>query len=308
MSSTAAERSISTDALPACLHAENLNRLVSLWDLMKRFDLVHFALHNQMLSTAAGKFMNNEPQTLVHPDIREYVIRKLNEIREYCHAVGFNRAALKVGRSLDRVNFDGGSLVTEGWAASELTGILEFIISDAVDYQFVVVDRERVRYLEQENLFGPKVKEAFPSATQDIREAGSCLAVGCDTGAVFHLMRAVEWALRALCVDLGMRSVRRKNSKTGVVSFTPLGWSEWEVLLNQLRSRIDEVRMKTKRGKKKQLFQEFYYPAIQDIEAIKEAWRNHVMHSRRFYTPEDAEAVMSHVKRLMVKLAERISE
>jgi hypothetical protein len=121
-------------------------------------------------------------------------------------------------------------------------------------------------------------------------------------------MRAVEWSLRALCVDLGLKRIRRKDKKTGKVTHVALAWADWETLLNQIKSRIGKTIAASKRGPKKQLYQEFYYPAIEEIEGFKEAWRNHVMHTRREYNREDAEAVFTHVRRLMTNLATRISE
>ena len=75
-------------------------------------------------------------------------------------------------------------------------------------------------------------------------------------------MRAVEWGLRALCVDMGFRRVRTQKKKTGKVTYIPLGWSDWETLINQLKATVTHKIATTKRGSKKQLYQEFYYPAI----------------------------------------------
>lgn len=62
------------------------------------------------------------------------------------------------------------------------------------------------------------------------------------------------------------------------------------------------------KGPEKQSLQEFYYPALQDIRAIRDAWRNHIMHTRADISPEDAIAIFGHVKRLLSTLAERIKE
>ena len=43
-----------------------------------------------------------------------------------------------------------------------------------------------------------EVNDKFPSAAFDIDEAGKCLAIGRSTAAVFHLMRALETAIRAV--------------------------------------------------------------------------------------------------------------
>ena len=44
------------------------------------------------------------------------------------------------------------------------------------------------------------------------------------------------------------------------------------------------------------------------IRGFRDAWRNHVMHTRAEYSREDASAVLSHVKRLLQTLAVHIKE
>jgi hypothetical protein len=47
-------------------------------------------------------------------------------------------------------------------------------------------------------LFGPQVAKKFRDAANDIEHAGNCLALGESTACVFHLMRAMETAVRRL--------------------------------------------------------------------------------------------------------------
>jgi hypothetical protein len=65
---------------------------------------------------------------------------------------------------------------------------------------------------------------------------------------------------------------------------------------------VNDKLAKIKRGKKKQQLQEFYNPALSEIEAFKDAWRNHVMHNRKVYAAEDALAILAHVKRFLTLL------
>ena len=123
---------------------------------------------------------------------------------------------------------------------------------------------------------------------------------------MFHLMRVVEHGLRAFCVHFGIKRVRKENKKNKKVTYTSLDWEQWDTLLGQMRARVGVRLAAAKRGAKKQTYQEFYLPVFQDIEGIKDAFRNHVMHARRQYSPEDAEAILSHVKRLMNMLSARV--
>jgi hypothetical protein len=191
---------------------------------------------------------------------------------------------------------------------TELRNVRETVTTELSQHRFIRIVPERKDHVDNTSLLGSGVEVAFPSAVPDIREAGNCLAAECNTAAVFHLMRAVEWGLRALCVDLGFKRVKSKFKKSGKVGYIPIEYAEWERLLDELQNRADEKIKRMKRGHRKQDLQQFYYPALQDIRGIRDAWRNHVVHTRDEYLHEDADAILSHVKRLMGTLAARISE
>jgi hypothetical protein len=60
---------------------------------------------------------------------------------------------------------------------------------------FVEPEPKYKQYYEQTFLFGQNVFDAFPSANDDIYEAGMCLALERATGCVMHLNRALECGL-----------------------------------------------------------------------------------------------------------------
>jgi hypothetical protein len=181
---------------------------------------------------------------------------------------------------------------------SEVTHVADAISDEVSKRSFFVVALERREYTGNPKYIGQNVLDAFPSAVDDITEAGNCFAFDCNTAAVFHLMRVVEWGLRALCAHMGLRKAKRRKGKD-----IPISYVDWETMLNQLQPIVDAKIEKMRRGKAKQEAQEFYYPVLQDIRAIRDAWRNHLMHTRASYSSKDAEAILSHVKRLMSTLS-----
>ena len=84
----------------------------------------------------------------------------------------------------------------------------------------------------------------------------------------------------------------------------PIEYSTWEDILKDLRTAINSKLSQIKRGIKRQQLQEFYNPVLSDIESFKDAWRNHVMHTRREYNAKDVASIMSHVHRFMALLVE----
>jgi hypothetical protein len=188
-----------------------------------------------------------------------------------------------------------------------MRNLREAILEDLSKRSYLYIHKEHVAYVDNPAIFGKGVWEAFPSAREDIKQAGNCLAADCNTAVVFHLMRAVEWGLRAFSTHLGVKKLtttRRSGKKT----YTPLDFSEWEKIINALHGSVDAKINKLKRGPDKQRDQEFYYPILQDIKGFKDAWRNHVMHTRAQYTRKDAEAILYHVSRFMIALATRVRE
>jgi hypothetical protein len=190
---------------------------------------------------------------------------------------------------------------------TDIQHVKDSILADVERCVFLRVPQKLRSLVDNDTPFGTLVAAAFPSATTDLREACNCLAADCNTAAVFHSMRAVEWALRALGAHLGFRQLRARK-KSGKRKHVPISHLEWEKIIDQLQVRVDRQIERMRPGKRKQSLQEFYYPALQDTRAIRDAWRNHVMHGRSEYTADDAYAVMAHVERLMTSLATRVSE
>jgi hypothetical protein len=168
--------------------------------------------------------------------------------------------------------------------------------------KFLWVNSEYSSFVDQDQLFGQEVWETFPLARNEIRCVGNCIATDCNTAAVFHLMRTIEWGLRDFCAHLEFEEVCIDWKKK---KFIPVAFSDWDKILNQLPNAVEKKIDAIKRGAKKQSAQEFYLQSLQDIKAVKDAWRNHVMHTRREYTAEDALAIFGHVKNLMIRLSDR---
>ena len=228
------------------------------------------------------------------------------KIEDLCDASGFDAARSCV--NLCRSNHPLDTVIpTVAALEAEVRMIYHMLMSDVWKSRFILVQHEHVRFIDNDALFGPEVQQAFPSASADLREGGNCLATDCNTAAVFHLMRAVEWGLRGFCVDLGFAAVR-SHKKSGRRIYTPVEFSTWEKILDQLPDAITKKVNSFRKRVERQAAQEFYYSAMQEFRAIKDAWRNHVMHTRSEYNAADAEAIRSHVERFLKMLATRIRE
>jgi hypothetical protein len=143
-------------------------------------------------------------------------------------------------------------------------------------------------YFENPKLFGEEVFNAFPSATDDITEAGTCLALERSTACVMHLMRATEAGLRALATKVGV-----------------LNQSDWGAYIREIYKEL-EKQVKAAGGQS--LDHQFYAEAAAQIDNVKRAWRNPTMHVDKSYSQPRAEEILLATKSLMSHLAARISE
>ncbi|MGA3116140.1 MAG: hypothetical protein ABSF90_17100 [Syntrophobacteraceae bacterium] len=291
-------------------------RLLSLWDIMQQFGIRKFCAGFSLLYLREGQIhskMAFDPDELESnaadfEEIKKSAIEALQLMQDECKKCDLKESVEHIKIALQTIVFESNLdsplyqvlFAVESQIRSARTKILE----ELKRRKFLWVDNALSQYVDRDDLFGPEVKAAFPSASPDIKEAGNCLAVGCYTASVFHLMRAVEWGLRAFCTHLGFRKV--KKGKKG--QLVPVPYAEWDRILNQLDEHIQKKVDRYKVGPHKQAAQEFYKSSTQEISAIKDAWRNHVMHTRRDYGLEDVYAIMAHVKRLMVRLSAKISE
>jgi hypothetical protein len=236
------------------------------------------------------------------------ILNDLSALADLCDDVGLNSAHSLVSSIRFHIEGqgEGGSDDAEySSLTAELRNAIDAVIFDFVKRKFAQIPVEFSGFINNDSMFGPEVNSAFPDAAFDLKEAGNCIAIDSGTAGVFHLMRAVEWSLRGLCAHLGVGRVRRAY-KPHKQKYTAIAWAQWERMLEEVQKRIDEKVDKLGPGKKKQELQQFYYPLMQELRGFKEAFRNHVMHSRATYTQKAASDICDHVGRFMKPLAQKL--
>lgn len=134
-------------------------------------------------------------------------------------------------------------------------------------------------YSPQEPLFGKEVEARIEKASDDISEAGKCFAVGRYTASVFHLMRAMEAAVKELSAHLKIEKLER----------------EWGKLLSDIRTKIEAMPKGRERDDWSEVHANLYH--------VKQAWRNDTMHPKATYTEEEAREVFDATKAFMGNLA-----
>lgn len=158
------------------------------------------------------------------------------------------------------------------------------------DVVFGFIPADQAPYFDQKQLFGAEVTARFPESEWEITEAGNCYAHGTYTACVFHLMRALEIALHVLAAELGVKfpaSIELEN---------------WQNIIEKIESAIRKLENQPK-GKQKSEDLKYYSEAAKEFRYFKDAWRNHVSHSRADYDVHEATRIMEHTRDFMKHLA-----
>jgi len=159
--------------------------------------------------------------------------------------------------------------------------------------KLVQIPNLRSEYCDKKDAFGEAVSIAFPSAERDIQEAANCYALGFNTACVFHLMRVLEKGLMALAHSLN-------------VAYTSENWGRILDKIEAAIAPLEKVSIKENPNKLSDL--QFYGESATQFRYFKNAWRNHVVHACVNYGPEEALAIMGHVRDLMQSISKRLSE
>jgi len=255
-------------------------RIVSLWDiLMQQFPADEYV----ELARALGR--TNDRALLGMPP-SEDIIAALTEVYEAalppCRALGFVSTTSGLERALETLRRPNLSMQKIKAANDE---VHHRLYDDLKQRQFFVIADGKADLYTDRIPFGAKVAGAFPSAIYDIEEASKCLALGRGTACVFHLMRALELALRVLMVDMGE-------------PFDPVKDNDWTKMLAKCNQHVGGA------GRK----QDFYRDSVTMLTTVKHSWRNPTMHPKNVYTEEEALDIWNSVRVFMRHLATDLSE
>jgi len=165
--------------------------------------------------------------------------------------------------------FDHQSLPLYSVLSNQMQTLWNTIYGELQGKWFAYLPPDKAELFEKDNLFGDKVSISFPTADLDIKAAGTCLAADLNTAAVYHLMCAVEIGLRALAKQLKVKTVKKT---------VPIELGTWENVISALELKVASNFPRTKKG---QIESDFYKAIFIEFRAIKDLWRNKVMHARR---------------------------
>jgi hypothetical protein len=208
--------------------------------------------------------------------------------KKNCTLMGLTVSALYIDRILTKVKEPTCSVDD----IRQMCPILQDRINDEMRSIYLMhIPTKNAAYLKDKQHFGQEVLNKFPSSAFDIEESGKCLAFNRNTASVMHLMRVMEVALKAAATALSIPNPGEAN---------------WQRIIDQINSQISQ------RGASKppdQMAMESFFKEVSaHLFAVKNAWRNPVMHIHQNYDAERAGDIFNAVKGFMRYLAIHLDE
>lgn len=223
---------------------------------------------------------NNQPFEPEHP-LGLQLISALDGVHRLCEEIP---SLDKVCAQIERLksNFQDGLTATV--ISSELYNLNHRVMDELADHYYYPVTVANAQLYDNPHPFGDRVAAAFPSAEHDIVDAARCLIFDQPTAGAFHMMRALEVALKAFAKKLG-------------VEYKPT----WEGYFKGVEMAINkDYPTKTQTEKKNA---PLYREILGDLMAVKLAWRNPTMHIERRYQSNEALQVFIASSILLDKIA-----
>lgn len=182
------------------------------------------------------------------------------------------------------------------WAElKEAMGDIESRLRDelALVRLFVLSPAMAVYLKDGSDLCGPQITNHFPSVLFEMEEAAKCLAVLRPTASVFHCMRALEVAIRALARFLSIPDPTKPAERN------------WGYVLKEIKQGMALKYPGPTMPHSEAAKMEGLYASL---DAIRNPWRNATMHVENNYQPFEAEHIMKCVNMLLLSMAQTFDE
>jgi hypothetical protein len=275
-----------------CPHgAEPADRLRSLWEMLEKHALLFmqattaFVEAKYIIAVTAREQVDTGEARAQIRTIGQHAIHYLKRACILSEIDGIMPEIDRVSASFDHlVSLPGYNLET---VAQTVKHLLSRIHDELTSQHYFHLDQRDVQFYVAEYPFGLHVAEKFVSATEDISEAGKCLALQRPTACVFHLMRVMERGVQALGKKLKVKIKVRDET--------------WHQIMLHVNNAV--VAMPSKSGPQKTKKSK-YAGAASHLQTVRLAWRNEVMHPKQTYTRGEAFDIFSASKVFMTSLAE----
>jgi len=257
---------------------------------MKPFPVSQILQIVRSFERGIGQEVSSEFQVAASATEQEEMVGQLNAVIEECENFSLPYTADHLRRMAEAVR----NSVTVAEIVKLFPEVVNRIEDECKRLLCMRIESAHLKYFENPQFFDSgdldavKVSAAFPSANEDIAEAGKCLACGRSTACVLHLSRVLEVGLKTVASAVG---VAPQND-----------WGKYlEGIERELNKRVKASGARTQD-------EQFYAEAHLMFDNMRRAWRNPTMHVEKTYTPERAEEILVAAGSFMRHLATKLHE
>jgi hypothetical protein len=268
-------------------------QITSLFDMLASNALAYASIAQEieyLRHDIAVRESQNPDSNLLADELRLAAIKAMERIDASCASLNLPKTRIKITYILSMYSHD-PCFTTYAGAQKDIDYLRLELMQELQAIQFLRMDASRVKFYVGDDRkaapFSLAVLNAFPSAAMDMREASNTLALERWYASVFHLMRVLEFGLRAMADKFGV----------------PYEKATWHRVIEEVEAqvrKIDEANF----GPTWKLQQKNYSEAAMQFMFFKDAWRNHIMHIRDAYDAGRATSIWQHVNEFMKKLVE----
>ena len=236
------------------------------------------------LASLTGQMLIRLETSMPSPEV---IFPTLAELQRECDKLSLHLASSQLSRIRDEGIVANVPFHILGPKLQRMVYDLNLRIHDELNNRFFLsIPTDFVDFFRQkEPLFGLIVEEKLPNLSEDISEAGKCLALGRSTACVFHLMRVMEMGLQKLGSTIGVDFTSSKN---------------WQNILDEINKKIKTMDPKEHMTKR-------YSATASHLYHVKLAWRNEVMHPKQTYTEAEGKSLLSAVGAFIRDIADFVS-
>lgn len=284
-------RSLPINAFPilenGCSHP---SRIVSLYELMRRFNAALFMNLAGMLTAAAR---STEGQ--IEADQKQRLAAMIGNFRNEFRTMGLEASKATTEKMLKFLTPESCTWRDFGFLADELKSRL---LDETVGRWYFCLQGQEIPYYKHPRDKWEIIISRFPQAGVDIEEASRCWACSRYTAAVFHSVQIVEIGLIDLGAFIGVND--------------PM--SGWTAVSQRLKKIIDTKYQDLSEFEKAN--RPFLEQLQGTVESLKNAWRNKISHaygkltvmSGAEFHPDVAEEILIATRAFMRRLAEGLPE
>lgn len=246
------------------------------------------------LMTVLGQFDDKATEELIAVEVKQRVATTVDELRGNLLVVGAQSAWVAADRLHTHLANDSDPISYTD-LRFEL-GDVERRFADHLQFiKLFVMWGDQLKLLGSPvELLGEPTASRFTSVWYDCEEAAKCICLHRPTAAVFHCMRMLEIGIKAFSTRLGIPDPIKPAERN------------WGIFLREIKNKIDatyssEKRMPGSEG----AFMEALYCTL---DAVKNPWRNEVMHVEGVYTEAEAGFILLNTVTFIQKMATGFDE